>query len=226
MASSERTEADADAASATASTVPVPSPSTPAPTGREGVWPRREAESPSGATTALDGFRVDCLMNARYHSAREAFLDSVHRWLMLGIIIFGSAVVLDLFGYIAPEKIGGFIKMLFAALPVIFGTLDLTFDLSNRARAHGNMKRRYCELLADVAEHTKSVEQADATMHRCSADEEPAYHALLATAWNAAQEMVHGDHAKHYELSWWNRFSKQVLRFEGSRFPVMEGASS
>ena len=173
MASSERAEADAAsvATAAPAAAPPIASASAPTPAGREGVWPRREADAPSGATTALDGFRVDCLMNARYHSAREAFLDSVHRWLMLGIIIFGSAVMLDLFGYFAPDKFGGFIKSLFAALPVIFGTLDLTFDLSNRARAHGNMKRRYCEWLADVAEHTKTVEQADAVMHRCSADE-------------------------------------------------------
>ena len=55
---------------------------------------------------------------------------------MLGIIVFGSAVVLDLFEYGISEKVGSFIKTLFAALPVIFGTLDLTFDLSNRALNH------------------------------------------------------------------------------------------
>ena len=93
-------------------------------------------------------------------------------------------------------------------------------DDPNRARVHGQMKRRYFELLADVAEGTKTVTQADAVMHRCSADEEPAYHALLATAWNAAQEMVYGDQAKKYQLSWWPRFTKQFFRFEGSRFPV------
>jgi hypothetical protein len=40
------------------------------------------------------------------------------------------------------------------------------------------MKRRYFELLADVTEGKKTIEQADAAMHHCSADEEPAYHAL------------------------------------------------
>jgi hypothetical protein len=88
------------------------------------------------------------------------------------------------------------------------------------------MKRRYFELLADVTEGKKTIEQADAAMHHCSADEEPAYHALIATAWNAAQAMVYGDRAKHYVLSRWPRFAKQLFRFEGSHFPVIEGPSS
>jgi len=70
------------------------------------------------------------------------------------------------------------------------------------------------------------LDNGSSAMHRYSADEEPAYHALLATAWNAAQEMVYGDRAKHYELSWRARWSKQFFRFEGGRFPVREGAAT
>ena len=143
---------------------------------------------------------------------------------MLGVILFGSAVIFDLFEFFLP--INTFIKALFAALPVIFGTLDLTFDLSNRARTHALMKRRYFELLADVADQTKTVEQAVAAMHRCSAEEEPPYHALLATAWNAAEEMVYGDTAKKFQLSWRARFTKQLFRFEGSRFPIVDARTS
>ena len=44
--------------------------------------------------------RADCLMNARYHSAREAFLDTVHRWFMFAVIAFGAVAVVDL----APKK--------------------------------------------------------------------------------------------------------------------------
>jgi hypothetical protein len=178
----------------------------------------------SGAMAAVNGFRVDCLMNARYHAAREAFLDGVHRWLMLGVILFGSAAMLDVFGAEFPNS--ALIKAVLAALPVVLGALDLTFDLSNRARTHAFMKHRYFELLADVVSDEKTTEEADAAMHRCSADEEPAYHALIATAWNAAQAMVYGDRAKHYELSRLSRFFKQVFRFEGSHFPVIEGPSS
>ena len=55
MASSERAEADA-ASVATAAPAAAPrhrlSLSPHARPGREGVWPRREADAPSGATTA------------------------------------------------------------------------------------------------------------------------------------------------------------------------------
>jgi hypothetical protein len=230
MASSEGTApGTAQAASASTAASASASEAGAAAGGPAGIWPRRDAaghQASSGATSSLDGFRVDCLMNARYHSAREAFLDGVHRWLMLCIILFGSAAVLNLFGDWLPEKYSTFLKAVFAALPVIFGTLDLTFDLSNRARIHALMKRRYFELLADVTEGKKTIEQADAAMHRCSADEEPAYHALIASAWNAAQVMVYGDRAKRQTLTWCERAGKQFFRFEGSRFPVMEGAAA
>jgi hypothetical protein len=223
MVGSERSEAGTSASASAAPSTTTASASPSAESHRE----NRRGDSPSGAAAPpLGGFRVDCLMNARYHSAREAFLDGVHRWLMLGVILFGSAAVLNLFGYGLPETYGAFFRAVFSALPVVFGALDLTFDLSNRARIHALMKRRYFELLADVTEGKKTIEQADAAMHRCSADEEPAYHALLATAWNAAQEMVYGDHAKHYELSRRVRWTKQFFRFEGDRFPVREGAAS
>ena len=176
---------------------------------------------PGAAAAAVDGFRVNCLMNARYHAAREAFLDGVHRWLMLGVILSGSFAVVDLVGTGVPTATAGILKAALAALPVAFGALDLTFDLSNRARIHGQMKRRYFELLAEVADRSKTLEQAEAAMHRCSADEEPAYHALLATAWNAAEEMVFGDNAKRYAIPWPARFLKQVLRFEGANFPSL-----
>jgi hypothetical protein len=166
----------------------------------------------------LKGFRVDCLANARYHAAREAFLDSIHRWLMFGVILFGSAAMLDVFGAEFPSS--ALVKAVLVAFPVVLGALDLTFDLSNRARTHALMKHRYFELLAEVVSGDKTIEEADSTTHRCSADEEPAYHALLETSWNAAQEMVYGDNAKRYEISRQRRFLKQFLRFEGESSPV------
>lgn len=219
MASSERTTETISAPSTTSASAPTTEAG--APTEGSGIRPGQDAtghQAAPGATAALNGFRVDCLMNARYHAAREAFLDGVHRWLMLGVILFGSAAMLDVFGAEFPNS--ALIKAVLAAFPVVLGALDLTFDLSNRARTHALMKRRYFELLAEVVSGEKTIEEADAAMHRCSADEEPAYHALLEASWNAAQEMVYGDQAKRYEISRLRRFLKQFLRFEGESSPV------
>lgn len=153
-------------------------------------------------------------MNARYHSAREAFLDTVHRWFMLGVIVFGAAAVIKLF----PQQ--HWVEAVLSALAALLAALDLTFDLSNRARAHSLMKRRYFELLADLDEEKKTIAEALACLNKFSADEEPVYNALLMLCWNAAQESVHGDDAEAKIIPWVHRCVKNMLRLAGSNYPM------
>ncbi|KAB2876818.1 MAG: hypothetical protein F9K43_00685 [Bauldia sp.] len=179
--------------------------------------------APPAATGAgtdwVDAVRVECLMNARYHAAREAFLDSVHRWLMFGVIIFGAAAVID---FVADGvKV---LKPVFGAAAAIMGALDLTFDLSNRARTHALMKRRYFELLADVAVGRKKRAETESCLHKYAADEEPAFHALICVSWNAAQEMVYGDEAQEYCIPRWDLYRKNVCRFEGRKYSLQRRA--
>jgi hypothetical protein len=107
------------------------------------------------------------------------------------------------------------------ALAAVFGAIDLVFDLSNRACQHSLMKRRYFELLASVLIGAKTIKDATADVNRFSADEEPAFHALLALSWNAAQEMVFGDKAYRYKLPIFARTLKNLCRYEGSQFKVI-----
>lgn len=213
MANSERTAAAAQTAPDASS-----APATEAGENTE-EYPGNSPPVPeTSETSKIDEFRCICLMNARYHSTREAFLDTVHRWLMFGIIIFGASSVID---FLRPWN-----KVASGALAAIFGALDLVFDLSNRARAHALMKRRYFELLADVTEGHKTVAGGYACMHRLSADEEPAYHALISASWNAAQEMVYGSKAEKYEIGWFKTGCKNLLRFEGSEFTLAKADRS
>jgi hypothetical protein len=156
-------------------------------------------------------------MNARYHTSREAFLDTVHRLLMFFIVILGAAAVTDLFAY-------SWIKGAFAACAAVFAAIDLTADLSNRARCHALMKRRYFELLADLTGHHREPFQIEEHMHRYSADEEPAFHALLAVSWNAAQEMVYGDAAHAYKIPRRQRALKNLRRYSEVKYPVVKNA--
>lgn len=153
-------------------------------------------------------------MNARYHASREAFLDTVHRVLMFLIIVLGAAAVTELFD----EKFH-LLKGVFGACSVVLAAIDLTADLSNRARCHALMKRRYFELLAELTSGQRPVADVEAHMHRCSADEEPAFHALLAVCWNAAQEMVYGDAARAYKLPKCHLLLKNVFRF-GRKYQI------
>lgn len=171
----------------------------------------------AAAPGALDGFKIDCLMNARYHATREAFLDTVHRWLMFLIIACGASAMATIAGEIDHSS---WIQSALSVATAIFGALDLTFDLSNRARAHALMKRRHFELLADVAEDRRPLHEAQACLHRFCADEEPAYHALIATSWNAAQEMIYGNRADAYAVPIRHRLLQNLWRFDGARYQL------
>jgi hypothetical protein len=158
-------------------------------------------------------------MNARYHATREAFLDNVHRWFMFAVIMLGAAALIDIFPHAtAPQGAVG-LKELFAASAAIIAALDLTFDLSNRARTHSLMKRRYFELIADLVAGDKTAEQVEACIERFNADEEPAYHALIATSYNAAQEMVYGKEAYSYTVPRFHLVCKNFWRFGGATYP-------
>lgn len=155
-------------------------------------------------------------MNAHYHAAREAFLDTVHRWFMFGVIIFGAAAIADLL----PHNSSGplWLKNMFAASAALIGALDLTFDLSNRARTHSMMKRRYFELLADLREDQKTSKQVKVCLERYSAEEEPPYRVLLLICWNKAQKEVYGTEAKQFRISRLYRSLKNLLRMPTADF--------
>lgn len=182
--------------------------------GEEG-FPNSSGASPPEGQALIDGLRCDLLMNARYHSSREAFLDTVHRVLMFLIIVLGAAAVSDLLN--AP-----WVKGAFAACASVLAAFDLTADLSNRARTHALMKRRYFELLADLTAG-RSPAEVEAQMHRCSADEEPAFHALLAVSWNAAQEMVYGNAADRYEVPRLDNLLKNIRRYGQKKYRHLQG---
>jgi len=198
MASSERAERTTAATTPSAAPAQAPANTGAFSRGAGSLDPEGQSGAPSWSETAegqarLDGLRCNLLMNARYHASREAFLDTLHRALMFLTILSGATAIADLFPH-------PWIRSVFAAAAAAFAALDLTADLSNRARCHALMKRRYFELLADLVGEKRSLIEVEECMHRCGADEEPAFHALLAVSWNAAQEMVYGNAAHQYDI--------------------------
>jgi hypothetical protein len=155
------------------------------------------------------------LTNAHYHASREAFLDTVHRWFMFGVIASGAAAIIS----ILPED-QPWLAPAFAAGAAILGALDLTFDLSNRARAHAMMRRRYLELLADFREGIRPFENVIACLDRYSAYEEPQYRVLFLSCWNRAQESVYGVDAQAFDITARALFMKNIFRRPGATYPV------
>ncbi|WP_434722784.1 hypothetical protein [Mesorhizobium sp. RIZ17] len=176
------------------------------------VGSQATASTLSESQTGEEEITLNCLMNARYHSAREAFLDAIHRWFMFGVIISGAGAVSALFAGVP------YVNLVLGTLAAVIGAADLAFDLSNRARTHSLMKRRYFELLSDLRDGQKTVAQAEACAHRFSADEEPAYQALLMGSWNAAQQMVYGNEAELLSIPRAHRWLQNFWRYEGTEY--------
>lgn len=203
MANSERTEAAHPTAAA-------PSTSSAAPSAAASAAARAATEEisrPTPSPEAIEACTVSCLTNAQYHASREAFLDTIHRWVMFLVIAFGGAALTD----ILPRLTGADAKLttdLLVAASAILAALDLTFDLSNRARTHAMMKRRYFELLADLREGHKTPEHVKVCIEQFSADEEPQFRVLFLTCWNAAQEAVYGNARHRYHIGFFPTCSK------------------
>ncbi|MCA1471179.1 hypothetical protein I6F09_25270 [Bradyrhizobium sp. IC3195] len=180
------------------------------------------------AASPLEQATISCLTNAQYHSCREAFLDTVHRWFMFAVIALGTAALTDVLPkmlHVASVTIdAALLKEVFAAGAAILAALDLTFDLSNRARSHAMMKRRYYELLASMREGRKTADEARVCLDEFSADEEPPYRILFLTCWNSAQQSVYGEKALRFQVSMTGNLFKNWFRHQ--RPPIQLLAAS
>jgi len=161
---------------------------------------------------------LERLTNAHYHADREAFLDSVHRWFMFVVITLGAGALLDTLPRLAAGAVGW--RELSSLAAAVIAALDLTFDLSNRARDHALMRRRYHELRADVIEGVKTLHQAQVCLDRFSADEEPSYRVVFLASWNLAQESVYGDETEQYTISGAARFFRHLARRSTAEFKL------
>lgn len=173
----------------------------------------RRNETPTTApSTSLRQIQMLCVFNMHYHAGREAYLDASHRWLMFFVIIFGASAVVDVFPGIH------WLKVALSAAAAVMGALDLTFDLSGRARNHAVMKRRYSDLLSSCLRDANEIKRANASLMELAGEEEPPYHALIAVCYNMAETQVYNDDVQHLHVPWHHKMLKNIWRFEGANY--------
>lgn len=175
--------------------------------------PRLRGKAPAApASKTLRQIRKAAQFNIIYHGAREAHLDAVHRWFMFGVIALGAGGVLTMMSPI--------FGAVCAAFSAVIGALDLTFDLSNRARAHALMRRRYSALAAEAEANPDDLARIDAQLIALQSDEEPGYIALLALCHNRAESQIYGDDDEHLSVPWIHRIFANLIRFDGHEYPL------
>jgi len=141
-----------------------------------------------------------------YQKSRGAWFEGLHRWAMLGAIVFGSAAAAE----VVNVKLCGMLAMLSAGI-------DLAFNVPERARRSLDIAAKYLRIVEDVTAKGFTVESCAAArnqMLRLSVDEPPVYHAAKGVAFNQAITALGRDKGHHATIPWWKRWLRHLWRFD------------
>lgn len=159
--------------------------------------------------------RFDCLRSAIYNAAREHWYDTLHRWLSFFVIVGGSGAAAT----IARDNLD--VALALAAFAAGSSGVSLAFDFAGRAREHGNLRRRFYELLGELERDPNDPSHLAGLMARLYAlygEERPHMNALNAIAWNEAADILFGlDEKPRIEVTRWQSFMRFLLPFSASR---------
>jgi hypothetical protein len=149
----------------------------------------------------------------RYHQRRRKFYDSWHRWMMFAVILSGSASVTDFFKAY---------QIFLGLLVAVIAAADVVFALSDRARDHEFLMRRFCHLIAKIR-RCVSPTQLDIQNWRVERieieTEEPAvYWALEAACYNEALRALDRHPEDEVFIPWYYSITKNLMQFDPTRF--------
>lgn len=166
----------------------------------------------------------------RYHQRRRAFYDGKHKFLMFLVIILGSASAA---AAISPESVGGSSVWLATGIgfaTAIAGAVDLVAALSDRARDHEFLYRRFSELMKEIKRKIDPSAE-DLTSWRVrrieiESDEPPIYWGIEAGCYNEVASAFDRNPAEMVEISGWRALLKNYLMFDPTRFPPVGPAKA
>ena len=160
----------------------------------------------------------DCDRNARYHVARRAFFDAWHRWMMVGVLISGSAAVASL-----NTGLGTAWATMLALIPAVVGAVSVVWNLTHTARDHELLARRFYDLEKRIVVHEATAATVDrwrAEMLDIWGDEPATYHALNAECHNAVAQAIGADTGEMQRVRWWHHRLRHWVRFSPTSFPT------
>ena len=192
--------------------------------------------SPRSQTTTdlrqeAQNFLHDCDRSARYHTHRRTFFDWCHRWMMVAVLVSGSSAVAILSGAFSSEVRGGgvMLSIIIMLIPTTVGAISVVWNLTDRARDHGILARRFYQIAKSI-----NVEEADPERIEDwrieilgASQEEPAvFYALNAECYNAATRALGYGDDRLQQISRWRYYLRNWVRFSAGNFPLMRGANS
>ena len=150
----------------------------------------------------------------RYHARRNVFYDRWNKATAFVSIVGGSSVIASL-GQMVPT----WVALTAAFVVVCMSGVDLVAGTGEMARKHNDLRRRYCELEADIAAELAPTEAAVAAWKvkrlNIESDEPATYVALNILCENElARAYDHLATVKPHSLPWYVRFTAQLNHWE------------
>ena len=162
----------------------------------------------------------------RYHSRRESFFSRWHRVNGFISVVLGTATVAAV-TKAASVTWAGPISLIAPAAITCFGALDLVFGFAERAKQHGEFRRRFISIETCMAQSANEDQLKSCVSDRLAieASEPPKMFALDVLCHNEllraqGYEQDDPDHAKHFRsVTWFQRLTANMWPWEGSDFP-------
>ncbi|MFX4223576.1 MAG: hypothetical protein ACMVO3_22890 [Thalassobaculum sp.] len=169
--------------------------------------------------SALDLW-ADAERCARYHGARAAYFEAIHRWSMFLVFVTGSAATVNLAADLLP---GTALAIMVTAVPAVLAAAETAFNFSGAAREHLALRGRFVDLAARIDVASEDPEDL-AEWQRAIYDiykDEPArtYFALNALCHNAVAQVIRAPAGSYQEVHWLRAALRHVWASSPSRHP-------
>lgn len=156
-------------------------------------------------------FKLDFYIrrNTRYHMRRSSFFTFWSRATAFIGVVFGSAAAASLLTDALPQVTAALALFIVAA-----SAIDLVAGTGPRAWLHNDLRRKYIELDAELAECSQPSDELIRTIRarikRIEADEPPVMHALELIAFDDAVLAVYSREEAKRHLSNLNGFQRMT----------------
>lgn len=178
--------------------------------GSAGAGQEAQAMTEKPLGDRVDDLRFGIEKSIRYHHRRMAYYDLLHRAMMFGVIVAGSAAFSEQVG--KPAWLG--------LLAAVFAAINLVWNLSHKARDHKELHRRFSDLLGQMnVTEPSEVMLGEWTRERIKieADEPPIFWAVEADCYNEVAA-AWGRKKGQLDVGWVRWLFMNFLRFETFEF--------
>lgn len=172
-----------------------------------------------------DDLWADAERSARYHAARAAFFDTVHRWSNFAVFLSASAAAVTVgANWLSTPTY----EAVFVLLPAVIAAMEAAFGISAKARMHDGLRQRFIALAGRINRdetNPKKLGEWRAELY-AAYENEPAvvYYALNAACNNAVAQAIGAPKIRYQKLPGWKFVLRNVWPFHPSQFDRLDRA--